>query len=92
MGKRTVSALAIPGVTAILLMSGCSSDAICSSGEFPVVQVGDGGGQYCAENGEEPLPGFVRFPEGKVPQHVDDKWDKYWSEHRLDENGREITD
>jgi hypothetical protein len=31
----------------------------------------------------------VKYPEGKVPEYVDDEWDLYWNEHKLDENGRE---
>jgi hypothetical protein len=26
-----------------------------------------------------------------VPERVDDEWDRYWNEHMLDENGREIS-
>jgi hypothetical protein len=90
MGKRTVTALAIPGMIAILLTGGCTSDGICGSTQYPVTQVRGGGGGDCVDKGKEPPAGYTRYPEGKVPQQVDDKWDKYWMEHSLDEKGREI--
>lgn len=34
--------------------------------------------------------GFVRYPKGRVPQQVDDKWDVYWRTHTLDKNGKII--
>ncbi len=91
MGRRTVSVLATVGVAAILLAGGCGfREAICSSGEYPVAAVRSPG-RACVEDGQAPPAGFVRFPEGKVPKHVDDEWDRYWADRRLDENGREVT-
>nr|BFE72877.1 hypothetical protein GCM10020092_061780 [Actinoplanes digitatis] len=31
--------------------------------------------------------GYVRFPEGKVPEHVGDEWDEYWNTHMIDKTG-----
>lgn len=39
---------------------------------------------------EEPPKGYARYPEGKVPEHVDDKWYTYWQTRTLDENGKTI--
>ncbi|CAM5344881.1 hypothetical protein SHIRM173S_10260 [Streptomyces hirsutus] len=39
---------------------------------------------------KEPPTGFARYPEGKVPQQVDDKWDVYWGTHTLDKDGNII--
>ncbi|MEU6217510.1 hypothetical protein ABZ845_08305 [Streptomyces sp. NPDC047022] len=79
--------------TAVAALAGCSSpdfrDAICSSGEYPVLTV-NGTGSACVKNGERPPAGYTRYPEGKVPQHVDDKWDVYWRTHTLDENGHVV--
>ncbi|MDF6017396.1 hypothetical protein [Streptomyces sp. JH34] len=59
---------------------------MCSDGEYPVLSVG-GTGSACVPDAEEPSSGFARYPEGKVPQQVDDKWDVYWDTHTLDEDG-----
>jgi hypothetical protein len=76
----------------MFLAGGCGyREAICSSGEYPVAAVRSATGRACVQDGEAPPAGFVRFPEGKVPKHVDDEWDRYWAGRLLDENGREIT-
>nr|WP_222109920.1 hypothetical protein [Streptomyces cupreus] len=59
---------------------------ICSSGEYPVLQV-NGTGSACVPDDQEPGEGYARYPEGEVPEYVDDKWDVYWRTHTLDENG-----
>ncbi|MGK5682191.1 SCO0607 family lipoprotein [Actinoplanes sp. URMC 104] len=72
------------------LAGGCSlREAICGSGEYPVAAVDSLTGRACVPEGEEPPVGYVRFPAGKEPRHVDDEWDKYWSKHKLDEHGNE---
>ncbi len=56
-------------------LAGCSmEDAVCRGGEYPVMTVGDTG-SACVTNGEPPPAGYTRYPDGKVPQHVDDTWD-----------------
>jgi len=88
MRKRTVSVVAAAGLCAALLVGGCSlQDAVCRSGEYPVKQIGSTTGAACVPDDEEPPTGYVRYPEGKVPEHVDDKWDKYWRGKALDANG-----
>ncbi|MDI9888293.1 hypothetical protein QMZ92_28970 [Streptomyces sp. HNM0645] len=68
-------------------LTGCSiRDDICSEGEYPVIAVG-GTGSACAPEGERPPKGYTRYPEGKVPQKVDDEWDVYWRTHTVDEGG-----
>ncbi|WP_327685854.1 SCO0607 family lipoprotein [Streptomyces sp. NBC_00467] len=87
------SSLAAAGVAAAFLVTGCSmEDAICSNGEYPVKAVGGTTGSACVPDDEEPPKGYVRYPKGKVPEHVDDKWDKYWSTVVVDENGNVVTD
>ncbi|MBD0838549.1 SCO0607 family lipoprotein [Streptomyces sp. TRM68416] len=79
--------------TAALTLTGCSGfdfrENICRSSEYPVLAVGSTG-SGCVPNDEEPMPGYTRYPEGKVPQHVDDKWDVYWRTHTLDKSGNII--
>ncbi|MFI6033589.1 SCO0607 family lipoprotein [Streptomyces sp. NPDC051315] len=83
---RSVLGLALAGLTAALL-TGCSlEEASCRGGEYPVLAVGNSG-SACVPDGEEPPAGYARYPEGKVPEHVGDKWDEYWSTRTLDENG-----
>ena len=41
----------------------------------------------CAPAGQEPPAGYVRYPDGQVPRHVGDKWDKYWQTHVIDRSG-----
>lgn len=91
MGRRTAAGLVVGGLASIFLVSGCGPDAICSSGEYPVAAVRSTTGRACVADGQEPPAGFVRFPAGKVPQHVDDEWDQYWSGHLLDEKGQEVA-
>ncbi|WP_306215583.1 SCO0607 family lipoprotein [Actinoplanes sp. RD1] len=74
----------------LLTLSGCwGPDAMCGNGEYPVKAVNSTTGGACVPDGEEPPAGYVRYPEGKTPTHVGDKWDTYWDTHTLDENGRE---
>ncbi|MEV7415561.1 hypothetical protein [Streptomyces sp. NPDC089919] len=82
--------LAAAGVAAALLTTGCAAgpDRICGSGDYPVKAVGNTTGQDCVPDGEEPPPGYVRYPAGKVPQHVGDKWDEYWGTVVVDQDGR----
>ncbi|HWU09378.1 MAG TPA: hypothetical protein VN520_23865 [Streptomyces sp.] len=88
--SRTTLGLALAGVTVALLTGACSmQDAVCGGGEYPVLAVGSAG-SACAPDGEEPPEGYARYPEGKVPEHVDDKWYTYWNTRTLDENGRTI--
>lgn len=91
MGRPMMAALTAAGVAGIFLAGGCAfREAICSSDEYPVAAVRNTG-RACEKDGQAPPSGWVRFPEGKVPEHVGDKWDRYWEDHTLDENGREVT-
>ncbi|WP_217140322.1 SCO0607 family lipoprotein [Streptomyces sp. AC627_RSS907] len=75
---------------AAAVLTGCATeDAICGGGEYPVLAIGSTG-SACAPNGEEPPEGYTRYPEGKVPEHVGDKWDTYWETHTVDKDGRVI--
>ncbi|MEU5714191.1 hypothetical protein AB0G71_00105 [Streptomyces sp. NPDC020403] len=85
---RAAAGLALAAVTVALLSTGCSmAEAQCSNGEYPVLSVG-GTGSACVPDDEEPPQGYTRYPEGKVPQYVGDKWDTYWETRTVDENGR----
>jgi hypothetical protein len=87
--RTRVTALATAAAATILLTAGCSTqDSICGSDEYPVKAVGNTTGAACTPNGKEPPKGYVRYPKGKVPAHVDDKWDKYWSTVVVDKNGK----
>ncbi|AGZ41872.1 SCO0607 family lipoprotein [Actinoplanes friuliensis] len=83
----TLTLLAAAAVAAALLTAGCSlNEAICSSDHYPVAAVGSTG-RDCVPDGQEPPAGYVRFPEGKVPEHVGDEWDLYWNTHMIDKAG-----
>lgn len=85
-----IAAAALAGAAAASALTGCSyQEDICSSGEYPVLTVG-GNGSACVPDSEQPPKGYTRYPEGKVPQQVDDKWDKYWRTHTLDKDGNTI--
>jgi hypothetical protein len=85
--KRVARAVALM-IAVPLVMAGCSfRDRICAEGMYPVVQVGSNTGRTCVRDGQEPPAGYVRFPDGKVPEHVDDEWDQYWRDHVIDQNG-----
>ena len=86
-GVRAITAVLAAGV----LVGGCSfRERICESGHYPVKAVGSTTGRTCVPDGDRPPAGYVKYPEGKVPKYVDDEWDRYWSEHMLDADGREI--
>lgn len=91
-GPVRIPRLVLPAVLAVVLAAGgCSfEEAICSSGEYPVAAVRSRTGRACTPDGEEPPAGFVRFPAGRVPEHVGDEWDRYWATHTMDENGHEL--
>ncbi|WP_328873085.1 hypothetical protein OHT76_24940 [Streptomyces sp. NBC_00287] len=92
---RSLQALgiALAGATAALALTGCSGweyqEDICAGGEYPVLQV-SGTGSACEKSGDEPSQGYTRYPEGKVPKQVDDKWDVYWRTHTVDKKGNII--
>lgn len=91
---RAAAAAALAGAAAAMALTGCSfayEEDICSSGEYPVLTVG-GTGSACVPDDEQPPKGYTRYPEGKVPKQVDDKWDVYWNTHTLDKDGKVIDE
>jgi hypothetical protein len=89
--RRTAAGLAGAVLTASgFLAAGCGPDAICASGEYPVIQVG-GTGRTCVADGQPPPSGFARFPAGQEPRHVDDKWDTYWRTHTVNPSGAVVS-
>ncbi|MGX1025993.1 SCO0607 family lipoprotein [Streptomyces ambofaciens] len=85
---RPVLGLVLACAAAAAVLTGCSmEEASCGGGEYPVLTIGDTG-SACVPNGEEPPKGYTRYPEGKVPEHVGDKWDTYWQTHTVDERGK----
>ncbi|QTD95812.1 SCO0607 family lipoprotein [Streptomyces cyanogenus] len=90
--RTSVVLLALAGGFAASLLTGCAGwgkERVCLPGEDPVLAVNDAGGD-CVPEGEEPGPGWVRYPRGKVPVYVGDEWDRYWSDRTLDEKGRVV--
>jgi hypothetical protein len=86
--RKAVRAAAVASVASGLLVTGCSAqEAICGDGEYPVKAMDSLTGGACLPDDEEPGAGFVRYPEGKVPKYVDDKWDKYWSTVIVEQDG-----
>jgi hypothetical protein len=89
-GKARIAAV-LASTVAALALTGCAGweyqENICSSGEYPVLSVGSTG-SACVSDEEQPSAGYARYPEGKVPQEVGDKWDVYWETHTLDEDGK----
>ncbi|MFC4036300.1 SCO0607 family lipoprotein [Streptomyces polygonati] len=72
------------------LSTACDTDVrdhMCMSNEYPVAAVGSSLGGACVTNGQQPPAGYVRYPKGQVPLHVDDTWDTYWQSHTLDAHG-----
>ncbi|WP_247669168.1 SCO0607 family lipoprotein [Micromonospora sp. H61] len=91
MRTRIMIALAAVGLGGLMVTTGCSfREDICAGGEYPAIAVGGQGGSACFPDGQEPTPPYVRYPEGKVPQHVDDEWDVYWRSHGIDANNNII--
>ncbi|MFD0074756.1 SCO0607 family lipoprotein [Streptomyces sp. NPDC127166] len=91
--RRPLPGLVAAGLTATLLLTGCGfqiQDRVCGSGHYPVKAVGNPDGGDCVADGQEPPEGWVRYPAGKVPEYVGDKWDRYWSTVVVDEEGRPV--
>ncbi|MFG2222245.1 SCO0607 family lipoprotein [Streptomyces sp. NPDC048644] len=88
--RRVRAAAALAGAAAVVALAGCSGslfqDDICSNGEYPVMTVG-ATGSACVKDSEKVPKGYTRYPEGKVPQKTDDKWDMYWRTHTVDKTG-----
>jgi len=82
-------AIAAAAACAVLMLGGCGQDAICGSGDYPVLQVG-GTGRQCLTKGQDPPAGWSRYPAGQAPEHVDDKWDVFWRTHTLDVTGKTV--
>jgi len=92
MSQRSRTPFLLAAALAAGLLSGCSfREAICGSDEYPVAAVDSTTGRACVPDGEDPPVGYVRFPAGKVPEHVDDEWDRYWHEHKLNDRGQEVS-
>ncbi|MEU4659448.1 hypothetical protein AB0G32_36895 [Streptomyces sp. NPDC023723] len=91
--RSTALVSALASGAALLALTGCAGfeyrEAVCGGGEYPVLSVG-GTGSACVPDSAEPPSGYARYPAGKVPQQVDDKWDVYWDTHTLDENGKVV--
>jgi len=84
---------ALTAVLATTLAAGCSiPERICRSEEYPVKAVGNKTGAACVADGEDPPAGYVKYPAGKVPEHVGDKWDVYWKTVVVDETGAIVSD
>lgn len=91
-GSAHTAAAALASLAAVVALTGCSleyKEDICSSGEYPVLTMG-GTGSACVSDGEKPPTGYTRYPQGKMPQQVDDQWDVYWRTHTLDKDGKVI--
>ncbi|GAA4004806.1 lipoprotein [Streptomyces marokkonensis] len=87
---RSAPGLALTCATAAAVLAGCSVEqASCGGGEYPVMTIG-GTGSACVPDGQEPPEGYTRYPVGKVPEHVGDKWDTYWT-HTVDEDGKVVA-
>jgi hypothetical protein len=85
--RLTPLALCLAGAVMTLTTACTLQDNICSDGEYPVASIGSSSGGACVRDGDDPPKGYVGYPKGQVPKHVDDKWDKYWQEHTLDAHG-----
>ncbi|MFG2313375.1 SCO0607 family lipoprotein [Streptomyces sp. NPDC048566] len=89
--RSRVLAAALTGTAAVAALTGCAGfeyrEAVCGGGEYPALTVG-GTGSACFSDKEEPSAGYTRYPAGKVPKEVDDKWDVYWRTHTVDEDGK----
>jgi hypothetical protein len=73
---------------ALALTGGClGRERICRGGEHPVKAVGNATGRTCVTDGQPPPSGYVPYPAGKEPVHVDDEWDRYWRTVVVDEHG-----
>lgn len=87
--RRPAAIMAAAACAAALLLGGCTQDAICGSGDYPVLQTG-GTGRQCIPKGQDPPAGWSRYPSGQEPKHVDDSWDVFWRTHTVDRTGKTV--
>ena len=86
--QRAGAGVGIGMIVAAFLVGGCSfRERICGSGQYPVKAVGNATGRTCVPERQDPPAGYVRYPTGKVPEHVDDEWDRYWRDKVVDADG-----
>ncbi|MFF2655187.1 SCO0607 family lipoprotein [Streptomyces sp. NPDC058045] len=82
---------ALVAVVVSLTAGGCSSsDAICGDDEYSALFMGSTA-HTCVPRGQEPPEGYRRYPAGTEPKREGDEWDRYWSKHSLDEQGRLLS-
>lgn len=71
--KRAIAGVLV--VVAGLALAGCTGirEANCQDDEYPAWSINypDTGGA-CVPNGQDPGPGYARFPEGHVPYWLDE--------------------
>ncbi|MFE3204877.1 SCO0607 family lipoprotein [Embleya sp. NPDC059237] len=86
-------AVALAAILAGSSTAGCDAfqEHVCGGGEYPVKQIGSATGRQCVPDDRDPPPGTVRYPAGKVPRTVGDKWDKRWSRTIFDANGNPVA-
>ncbi len=71
--RLLTSSLAALGVVG--LMAGCTTfnERVCEKGEYAVrATAAPETGRTCVPNGQEPPPGYERFPPGQTPTYPED--------------------
>jgi hypothetical protein len=69
--------LAILLLTAGVMLTGCSGmrEAMCQDNEYPVWATdAPATGRECVPKGEQPPPGYARYPAGHVPHYLDEDY------------------
>ncbi|WP_432967510.1 SCO0607 family lipoprotein [Dactylosporangium sp. CA-233914] len=80
-------------VVFLLPIAACDMrERVCRDGEYPVKAVGNRTGAACVAKGLEPPAGYVRYPSGQEPVHVDDEWHRYWQTKVVDEHGNVVSE
>ena len=70
--RLLTSSLAL-GIIGSMVGCGTFKERVCESGEYAVRAIeAPETGRTCVPNGQEPPPGYERFPPGQTPTYLED--------------------
>ncbi|GGT45043.1 SCO0607 family lipoprotein [Nonomuraea spiralis] len=83
--------LALAAIAIVLSTAACAGEErVCLENHYPVKLIGSETGSRCVSVLDEPPAGYTRYPEGKVPAVVGDKWYQYWKNVIFDASGKPL--
>lgn len=75
--RSPTSGVVVSLVGIVSVLAGCSlpRERMCSGGEYPVYALeAPSTGRTCVDDGDEPPSGYAPYPEGRVPEYLDEDY------------------